>query len=311
MLGSRLASPLKILLALDDTPNLNPMVNMLTHIKWPDGTLVHMLAVVPEKLPVMDTSPEARQQINETEEISRWRSWAAAKFLATEAATKLLTHRLVLGKTDICQGNLGEVVQESAAELRPDLVVISDKKYSIAADFWQNLARGKAASLARQSSVLVVRPSPQICPLNTILAVDGSPEAWRAVKFVSSLSLPDWARITVVSVAGERQAVSAGVTTVQSYASAGMHQDAWPLMPSMAEALATEAVNYLHDRGISVRWCCRSGSFVSEVVALAQEENADLIVTGARTKKGGKSIHRSDPARKIINDAPCSVLVVR
>lgn len=283
------AVPLKILLALEDSPHYVSAVNMLTHIKWPPGTTVDLLAVMAGPLPLMDTTPENRQYVDETAEIVRWRNWAATKILIRHISTTLRAYRLAVKNTEVCEGQLIETALEHASANLPDIVVIAAKTTDVPGKIWLNPATQKLAQIAPQS-VLVVRPSKQVCPLHTILAVDGSPEAWQAVEFMRSLSLPNWARVTLLCLAGEQT----GSTSTPAVAS-----------------FADEAISYMHDCGVAVKWLRRDGPPTREILSVAHEEEADLIVLGGKSQTSIKPSPQPGITRSLVKHAPCSVLVVR
>jgi len=286
--------PLKILLALEHSPHFVSVVNMLTHIKWPAGTLVHVLAVAPDQLPLMDTTPELRQGVNEAVEIDRWRSWATTKILTTQVAAQLQAHHLKIENSEICAGNLVEVALERAAASQPDLVVIGAKMFNATGAAGPNPTAHKLANDAQQS-FLVVRPSKQVCPLHTILAVDGSPEAWQALEFVRSLSLPNWARVTLICLdSNPPEADSSQLALLDA-----------------TEAFASNVISYMHNCGVSVRWLRRGEHSANELLAVAKEQEADLIVVGAKQRAAVLPLPRPSLTQNIIKYAPCSVLVVR
>ncbi len=286
---SNIAAPLKILLALEDSPHYVSAANMLTHIKWPPGTTVDLLAVMAGPLPLMDTTPENRQYVDETAEIVRWRNWAATKVLIRHISATLRAYRLVVKNTEVCEGQLIETALEHASANLPDIVVIAAKTTDVPGKIWLNPATQKLAQIAPQS-VLVVRPSKQVCPLHTILAVDGSPEAWQAVEFMRSLSLPNWARVTLLCLAGEQGR---------------------PVPATASTAFAEEAISYMHDCGVAVKWLRRYGPPTREILSVAHEEEADLIVFGGKSQAAVKPLPQHGIMQSLVKHAPCSVLVVK
>lgn len=71
-------SSLTTLLAIDDSLHAAATVSLLTHIKWPAGTSVHVLAVEPEHLPLVNLSR------------------VTPEILVTQVAAKLRAHELVV-----------------------------------------------------------------------------------------------------------------------------------------------------------------------------------------------------------------------
>ncbi len=283
-------SPKKILLAIEDSPQLGAVVSMITQIKWPPGSSIHLLAVVPGQLPLMDTRFEARTQVDEAAEIDRWRNWAATKLMVDQVAGKLRARHLNIEQTEICAGPLVELALEHGQQVMPDLIVLGAKTLNEPGNIWLNPSPTKLAQYA-PSSVLVVRPSKPIHPLKTILAVNDSPAAWHAIDFVRTLSLPDWARVTLLYLSGESDD---------------------PAAQDIAEPFAAEAISYLHDCGVAVRWLRRTGHPARQLLSVAQEQEANLIVIGAGGATSSlMSLPQPSLTQNIVKQAPCSVLVVR
>jgi len=299
-------SSFKILLAVDSSHSA-AAVNMLTHISWPAETIVYLLTTVLDQLPLMESSPETQRDLNETVEISRWRDWAAARIFITQTTADLQAHHLDVGKTEICEGRLVEIIQERARALSVDLIVIGAENIDKTSKIWSNSMAHKPTQYG-QRSVLVVRPSEQIRPLTTILAVDDSLGAWRAVEFVCTLCLPDWAKVTLVNVTEEKVNCMAGAGPANSYSLA---VDPWQPEPDSAEAYVAKITRHLQGCGVQVRHGMRFGNAADEILSAACEQDAALIVIGARSQTRARAFGLGGVSRKIIKQAPCSVLVVQ
>ncbi|MDX1520965.1 MAG: universal stress protein [Anaerolineae bacterium] len=295
MLTPNFYLPLKILLAVDGSPHAAAALSLVTHITWPAHTKIHVQAIVPESLPQMDAVTETRSQADETREIQRWRDWATAKILTGDVAEQLQAHHLTV-ETDICQGEPAQVILQQAVELKIDLLVAGAKGLAALDEARLGSTASKLA-LNAPNSVLLARPSTHIHPLNTILAIDSSSVAWQALGFLCGLSLPDWARVTLVSVVEEGGGRSR----------AGRP----PVIPAPPNRYTTKALACLHDCGAQAQFILRYGYPADEILAIAQERAADLIVIGARRPAPGKPVCLDEVARQVTSQASCSVLVVR
>jgi nucleotide-binding universal stress UspA family protein len=149
---------------------------------------------------------------------------------------------------------------------------------------------------------LVVRPPERAQPLSAILATDGSPEAQRAAEFLCALSLPRWTEVTVVSVAEVKEGGLSGASLPESLRRT---------LFDAATAGADEMMQSLCDCGAQVRSAVRFGHPADEILAAAQEQDADLIVIGARGRTRAGPFRMGDVAQKVVKYASCSVLVVR
>lgn len=281
----------KILLVVEDSPQLPAVTDMITRIKWPAGSSIHLLAVVPEQLPLMDTRLEARAGVDEATEIDRWRGWAATKLMADQIAASLRARHLAVEQIEICAGPVVELALDRASQISPDLIVLGAKPFSSPGKIWLNPSTNKLAQCASQS-VLVVRPSKPIYPLHAILAVNSSPTSWQAITFTQTLSLPDWAKVTLLYLSDEPEEPA-------------------PPPPSIVEAFEARAISYLHDCGVAVRWLHRPGHPASQLLAVAQEQEANLIVIGDCEAVPVADVPQPGITQNIVKHAPCSVLVVR
>jgi nucleotide-binding universal stress UspA family protein len=302
MFTSKSKLALNILLTVDGSDYSQALTDLLTHIRWPFETIVHVLAFVPDRLPDMDSELK-EQQIDKKVALERWRSWAAARILNTETASKLRAHHLAV-KTEICEGQLPEVILARAIDLSIDLVAVDLTKFKELTEF---KVKDSGPQSARQiPSLLVAQPSRQIRPLTTILVIDDSAEAWRAAEFICTLSLPQWAKTIVLNVIKEQAAVSsmpepAGVQTLAGHGGAVL---------DLPDPTTAKVIERLHRCGTMVWSSYRCGDPVSEILSVAREKAADLIVMGAHRQRHRQPFYMDDVAQEIIESAPCSVLVI-
>jgi nucleotide-binding universal stress UspA family protein len=209
-------------------------------------------------------------------------------------------------KTEICDGQLAEVVLAKSADIPVDLIAVEPAKFKTLAQFRRKFSPVRAME-AIYPPLLVARPSKQIRPLNTILVIDDSLEAWRAVDFICALSLPQWAKVTAVQVSQEQSIILpalelAGVHALPAYSGSA------PRLPNPNTA---EVIDQLHRYGVRVWSSYRFGDPVDEILALAREQTADLIVIGAHRQNPHHPFHLDKVAQEIIDQAPCSVLAIR
>jgi nucleotide-binding universal stress UspA family protein len=226
-------------------------------------------------------------------------SWFGTRILSGQLANNLHTHSVVV-KTEVCQGAPTSVILERATELAVHLIVVGAKGFNVPSHTTLGSTAARIAYNPQASySVLVARPSAQMQPLNVILVIDGSLEAWPAVEFLCALSLSNWAKVTIVYVAEERDSVPVGALAVAGYAS----PSPVPLIQQDAEAHVARVLNRLHACGAQGWSHIRCGNLADEVLSAVQEQEADLVVMGAGAD--------SSLTRRVVASAPCSVLVVK
>jgi nucleotide-binding universal stress UspA family protein len=290
-----------IILAVDNSDDAQTLTNLLTHIRWPLETAVQVLAFVLDRLPEMN--PDPKQQIDEAVALERWRSWAAAKIVSDKMAAKLRDHHLAV-TIEICEGQIPEVILTRSMALATDLVAIDLKKYKELTEFQAKISAPRSAQ--HPPSLLVAQPSRQIRPLTTILVIDDSAEAWRAVEFICMLSLPQWAKIIVLNVIKEQAAIASMPELARTQFLVGPGD----AVLDVSDPITAAVIDRLHRCGTRVWSRFRLGHPVDEILTAAQEQRADLIVIGTRYQRRNQPFYMDELAQEIIRAAPCSVLAI-
>lgn len=300
-----LGPSLKILSIIDTSSHSTEVVNLLTHIAWPAGTYFKLLVMVPERLPCMTPSRKTLNQVSETVELIRWRDWASAKIVTRQLTTQLQAHNLIV-EAEICENQSLDLVLERTVDTSVDLIVTSDKWFDIPDRFEVATTICELVNQT-QCSWLMIRPSTQITPFNTILAVGAPFKSQRPIEFLKTLSLSEWAKVTVVNVAQEKRGALAGATFTNDY----LPDPMWHSEFGIGEVYTSRVIEQLHNSGVQARSSIRVGDPGQEVLAVAQEQDADLIVIGVCSQVSDRSNDLSSIVEKIVRHAPCSVLAVR
>ena len=145
-------------------------------------------------------------------------------------------------------------------------------------------------------SVLVVREAPR--PIRqVVLAIDGSAASKKAVQFLLR-SMRSWEDVP------DQEPLTVTVAHVMPFLK-------YPELRGAGKAMVEECANKLSRAGYLVDQVPRLGNPADEVLNIAQERKADLIVTGA---KGLGAIGRfllGSVSTRVVQHATCSVLVVR
>jgi nucleotide-binding universal stress UspA family protein len=135
-----------------------------------------------------------------------------------------------------------------------------------------------------------------------VVGTDGSKTAAKAVAEAGDLAKAEGASVHVVTAFRapfELEVVTGGATQE--------HVD----MRRTAETVAARAADQLRAQGIVVDFEAREGDPAEVLIAVATEDEADLIVVGNKGMTGiGRFLLGSVP-NKITHHAPCSVMVVR
>ena len=145
-------------------------------------------------------------------------------------------------------------------------------------------------------SVLVVREAPR--PIRqVVLAIDGSAASKKAVQFLLR-SMRPWEDVP------DQEPLTVTVAHVMPFLK-------YPELREAGKAMVEECANKLSRAGYLIDQVPRLGNPADEILNIAQERKADLIVTGA---KGFGAIGRfllGSVSTRVVQHASCSVLVVR
>jgi nucleotide-binding universal stress UspA family protein len=134
-------------------------------------------------------------------------------------------------------------------------------------------------------------------PPNVLIAYDGSEPSQRALDRVRAF-MPN-ASVAVVTVAAP------------VYRNPTLPKFADHIEEEHQQAALAEAKARLAETGIEARTAAPVGDAAAEIVRVAGEAGADLIVLGARGLNPLKRLVLGSVSTKVLHDAPCDVLVVK
>lgn len=145
-----------------------------------------------------------------------------------------------------------------------------------------------------------------------LVAVDGSATSKKAVaeavalakKFDAALTL-----ISVVEVENDMAYTELGIVISGEYA--GVRETLTKIKEESAQKMLDAIVDSLDCTGVAVSKIVRIGSAHPEIVDTAREGEHDLIVMGHRGLNPVKRFFMGSVAKRVIEDAPCSVLIVK
>jgi nucleotide-binding universal stress UspA family protein len=135
-----------------------------------------------------------------------------------------------------------------------------------------------------------------------VVGIDGSPTAEIALERAIELARVSGARLHVVSAYEPVPArVSGGAPAAEEYQAP----------PSFkADAVLERALNRAGTKDLQVEQHAPKGAAADALLAIAEEEKADLIVIGSVGMQGAKRIFGSVP-NKVSHRSPCDVLIVQ
>jgi len=231
---------------------------------------------------------------------------ARLRLLAAQAARLGIRAEEEAGRT-VMEGPPHLVVADTAAEIGADLVVVG------AAEGWERLKKhlgSTADRVVRQAScpVLVTRGVLAVPPRHVLFGVDLSPISGEALR----------QGLEVVAGMGGASGAGTGATAllvveVESVVLDTAYEPALlaRIHPAAREELARFVVDHCPLRPWCVRPVLRIGpSAAAEILALAEEQESDLVVVGTHGRRGLPRLLLGSVADRVLRNAASSVLVV-
>jgi nucleotide-binding universal stress UspA family protein len=136
-----------------------------------------------------------------------------------------------------------------------------------------------------------------------VVGTDGSPSAEAAVRRAVEVARGSGALVHLVTAYPD-------VPSYRERIASTAKRDPIDLR-EVAESVLARAAGELGSRGVEVETHAREGEPASVIMEVAQEQNADLIVVGARGLTAIQRFLLGSVSSKLSHHAPCSVMIVR
>lgn len=208
----------------------------------------------------------------------------------------------------VLRGRAATVLADKAVSFRADLVITGSRGHGPVLGL---LLGSVAAELVDTAGcpVLVARGTDI---RRIVIAVDGSPAADAAVSLLETWPIVEDGRVLhVLSVAQVMDPVEFGIAPPRYHAAARRHADVVAEQKERHTRIADETAARLRAVGHPAHATMRTGRAAAEIIALASEIDADLIVMGSRGQTGIARIVLGSVARKVLNTSVGSVLIAR
>ena len=243
----------------------------LTYLKAP---FMHQYAVI-------GNEPFLRAEVRRIEDLS--------KRVVRETRAMLSSLRLS-GKAVCEKGAAAKTLLRHAK--RGDLIAVGSRGFDALDRFLLGSVSTQVA-LHAPCSVLIVKEPPR--PVHRlVVAVDGSAASEKAVRFVLQDLLPQW------------QLRDTEIMLVHA-----MPLLKYPEVKEAGKKLFKRYADRLVNAGFAVTEAARLGRPADEIIAVAKQKQADLIVMGAKGLGAVGRFILGSVSTKVAQNSPCSVLVVR
>jgi nucleotide-binding universal stress UspA family protein len=283
--------PTKVLLATDGSKDAWLATNTAIGIAMVTGSDLHVVnvgVVAPTVLKPLDVKPARAEQ--------------EARRLLDKEVNDIENVGGTVARSHLRVGDAAQEIVDLAEELKAGLIAIGSRGRG---RIKRALMGSVSDSVVRHAHcpVLVARSKPLIFPARILVATDGSEEATLAAKTAAELAHRTYSELHLVSVA-------------DAYASYyNVHK------PGSVENLPRRAQDVLDDQVQKIE---QSGEKVAgkhvrvsqrhpadEIVRVAEETGADVVVMGSRGLGGIKRALMGSVSDSVVRHAHCPVLVVR
>ncbi len=297
----------RILFATDGSAAAAEAGRFLQAMPLPEGAEIEILCVVSEPVPLVGAYAEGPWMNQEPlYEIAQTERDLAQSLLERTAAQ--LSRPGVETRIAIRDGAVAREIMAAADDFHADLVVVGSRGLT---GLDRLLLGSVAQSVARHSRrpVLVAR-TPRHGLKSCVLATDGSDHAQHAAAFAARVPLPDGMRTTCVHAfkpydpfpglfPTDREEFEAAVAEVREK------------QRDTAARIVTRAAEPLTQAGRPVVTEVREGDPATQILSLAGEVDAALIIAGARGASLIEGLLVGSVADHLVKEAECSVLLVR
>jgi nucleotide-binding universal stress UspA family protein len=291
---------MKILLATDGSASAEHAEDLAAGITWPGGTEIQVLYVDQLFNDEIDLPPERFSTAHETlrREVD---DHLIALVERLSGPGRTVRARAVLGRP-------ATVIVAEAEQLRCDLVIIGSHGHGAIASFALGSVSAEVVDHA-PCPVLIAR-RPTLGPI--VLGHDGSDSATQAETLVATWPFLAREPVRVVSVDrilppwyfGSDAGMSSGIN-------GEFLQELLDQERAESELTTATAVARLTASGARASADVRQGTAAEGLLDAITETGAQLVVVGSRGNTGLNRLLLGSVARKVLYQAPCSVLIVR
>ena len=294
---------MRFLFATDGSTGAGQALRLLTSSFEPSGVeSVEVISVVPLVLRGPDAGPsDAAHAVIEQgqRDASEQHVHGAAELLRGAGFEAVETVRV---------GHPAETIVTHGIAHRADLIVLGTRGLSGLRRRVVGSVSGKVARYA-PSSVLVARTAGPVRLV--LLGYDASPDADEALELVARLPLHGGPQVTVCSAYDVVRPFTSGLAPTMVAQVRAAYSDSLRWAREAAEAMAASAAQRLLERGVAATDRTARGPAHEQLVIVASELSADLLVVGSRGLSAIQRFFLGSTSAALVTQPPTSVLVAR
>jgi nucleotide-binding universal stress UspA family protein len=302
--------PTKILLATDGSDEAASAARAAAELSEQTGSDVHVCYVLPTEAEVVGRhfySEEIRESVIEQAERD-------ARSFLEEQAQRVSSEGGKVAETHLRVGRPDKEILRLAGVLEAGTIVIGSRGLGAVG---RALMGSVSDSVVRHAHcpVMVVRGEPVVFPTKVLLATDGSREAELAARTAADVAQKTDSELHMVHVFGIAPVgppVYPEATDLQSVEYEAEAEERQRISEQRArEVLEAEVEKARSAGGMVAQAHLIEGRVAPEIVALAEEIGAGLIVMGSRGRGGIRRALLGNVSESVVRHAHCPVFVVR
>ena len=293
---------MRVLLAVDGSAGSQQAARLVQALAWPPETTLTLLGVVDPGawIPPGPGVPGRGGLVRENE-VS---AYLAGHQLAISAE---LGRAGLVAEPTIVRGRPADSIVDEARRIDADLVVLGSRGHGRIGALL--LGSVSAAVVDRAPSSVLVARGRGIT--SVVLAIDGSRSARAAARIAATWSAFAAVPIAVATVAEAIRPWTSGISPAFITRARRTHAHLVRNASSEAIQIAEEAVAGLLKAGRTATAHVRRGDVAAEIIAIAKELDADLVVMGCRGRTSLRTFLLGSIARDVVLASDASVMVVR
>lgn len=292
---------MKILIAIDGSPGSITARDLVASLDWPADTQVTLLAAYQVPVDWTGGVGSTMDWVGDVEDATRDGLADQLRELAVP-----LEERGWIVERQVTRGRAATVIIDTARALDVDLVVTGSRGRGALRSMLLGSVANEVAAGA-PCAVLVAR-TPSVARL--LVATDGSTTALAIPNQLAAMGVFRALPADVVSVSIPDHPGFEAVVTLYTLGNEHLAEQRRDLRRQSAHD-AREMADRLAQIELQPTDHVRAGDPATEIIGLAEERDADLIVTGTRGLSGVARLLLGSVARNVLTHARCSVLIVR
>jgi nucleotide-binding universal stress UspA family protein len=294
---------MRVIYATDGSTQAELAGELIAAINWPPDTHIRVVCAVDAAsvfvgAPLAPAVPANVEQ--QEEELARTGQSVA------EEARRLIAPAGVNVETTAIRERAGSAIVDEATDWKADLIVMGSRGHGEIASMVLGSVSAEVADHAPCPVLIARRPM----LTRAVVGHDGSACAMRAESLLASWPIFERVAIEVVCVAPS--GVAWEVMTQATYAGGiGPYLETVQATIDADREVTEAAARRLREAGRRATASVVQGAPATELIRVADERAADLVVIGTRGRTGVRRLLLGSVARNVLHHATCSVLIVR